>query len=122
VISPRFHTAPWPWSASWAGLVSGPVSWALNTQINYALVNWECSRGKNPLAVIAAVLTLVSLAGALSSWLAWRRYDPSRFTVPQQDGHPHRLLSAIGVTFGILFAIVIVMQSTAGIFLEPCLR
>jgi len=122
VTSPRLHTAPWPWSASWAGLVSGPVSWALNTQINYALVDWECSRGKNFLAVIAAMLTLVSLAGALSSWLAWRRYDPSGVPVPEQDGHPHRLLSAIGVTFGILFAIVIVMQGIAGIFLEPCLR
>lgn len=118
----RVRTALWPWSASWAGLALGPASWALNTQINYALVNWECSGGKNPLAVIAAVLAVVSLAGALSSWVAWRRYDASGVPVPEQDGHPYRLLSAIGVGFGILFAIVIAMQGIAGIFLGPCLR
>jgi hypothetical protein len=122
VTGPRVRTALWPWSASWAGLALGPASWALNTQINYALVNWECSGGKNLLAVIAAVLAVVSLAGALSSWMAWRRYDAWGVPVPEQDGHPYRLLSAIGVGFGILFAIVIVMQGIAGIFLEPCLR
>jgi hypothetical protein len=68
------------------------------------------------------VLAVVSLAGALSSWMAWRRYDAWGVPVPEQDGHPYRLLSAIGVGFGILFAIVIVMQGIAGIFLEPCLR
>jgi hypothetical protein len=122
VIGRRLQIALWPWSVSWAGLALGPASWALNTQVNYALVNWECSGGKHPIGMIAAVLAVVSLAGALSSWVALRRYDASGVPVPEQDGHPHRLLSAIGVTFGILFAIVIVMQGIAGIFLEPCLR
>ena len=30
----------------------------MNTQINYALVNWECSGGRNPLGVIATVLAV----------------------------------------------------------------
>lgn len=72
--------------------------------------------------MIAAVLAVVSLVGALSSWVAWRRYDASGVRVPEQDGHPHRLLSAIGVASGTLFALVIVMQGIARIFLEPCLR
>ena len=122
MIGRRLHTALWPWSVSWAGLALGPASWAMNTQINYALVNWECSGGRNPLGVIATVLAVASLAGALSSWVAWRRHDASGIPVPEQDGHPYRLLAAIGVASGMLFAIVIVMQGIAGIFLEPCLR
>lgn len=122
MTGPRLRTALWPWSVSWAGLALGPASWAMNTQINYALVNWECSGGRNPLGVIATVLAVASLAGALSSWVAWRRHDASGIPVPEQDGHPYRLLAAIGVASGILFAIVIVMQGIAGIFLEPCLR
>jgi hypothetical protein len=122
MTGPHLRIVPRSWSASWAGLALGPACWALNTQINYALVNWECSGGKNRLGVIAAVLAVVSLAGALSSWVAWRRYDASGVPLLEEDGHPYRLLSAIGVASGILFAIVIVMQGIAGIFLEPCLR
>src|SRR5436305_1201307 len=89
--------APALFVAPWAGLATGPACWALNTQLNYALVPWFCGRGLNVVPVIAAVLVVVSLAGAVWSWLAWSRYEGPGLQVPEQDGRPGYLLSGIGV-------------------------
>jgi len=107
---------------SWAGLALGPLCWALSTQINYSLVPWTCQRGWNVLPVIAAVLALISLAGALSSWLAWRRHDEREVHLPEHDGHPRYLVSGIGVGAGLLFGLVIALQGAAALILDPCLR
>ena len=107
---------------SWAGLALGPLCWALSTQVNYSLVPWACGRGWDGVPVVAAVLALISLLGALSSWLAWRRHDGPGMRIPEQDGHPRHLLSGIGVASGLLFAIVILLQGAAAMILDPCLR
>jgi hypothetical protein len=108
-------------AVSSAGLVLGPACWALNTQLNYSLLEWACSRGANPVPLIAGAFALLSLAGALWSWLAWQRlHGPStRFN---NDGRPYHLLSELGIGSGILFAVVIGMQGVGGLLLEPCLR
>jgi hypothetical protein len=107
---------------SWAGLALGPGCWALDTQLNYALVDTTCRHGWHVAPVVAAVLVAVSLAGALSSWLAWHRHDGPGMPLPEQDGHPRHLLSGIGVASGVLFALVIAMQGLAALILSPCLR
>jgi hypothetical protein len=107
---------------SWAGLAVGPTCWAISTQLNYALVPWFCGHGLNVVPIIAAVLVVISLAGALWSWLAWGRHEGPGMHIPEQDGHPRHLLSGIGVAAGVLFAIVITMQGIAGLILDPCLR
>jgi hypothetical protein len=107
---------------SWAGLAVGPSAWAINTQLNYALVPWFCGRGLNVVPVIAGLLVLLSLAGALWSWIAWERHEGPGLHLPEQDGHPRHLLSGIGVALSVLFAVVIAMQGVAGLILDPCLR
>jgi hypothetical protein len=124
VISSRLSNV-WrerPWTFSWSGLAVGPAAWAIDTQLNYALVDWSCGRGWNPTPAIAAVLAVVSLAAAASSLIAWRRYEGPGIPIPEQDGHPRHLLSGIGVAAGVLFAFVILLQGLAGLLLEPCLR
>jgi hypothetical protein len=111
-----------PWTFSWSGLAIGPTAWAMNTQLNYALVDWACGRGWNPTPAIAAVLALISLAAAVSSFFAWQRHDGPRMRIPERDGHPRYLLSGIGVAAGLLFAVVIALQGLGSLLLEPCLR
>ena len=111
-----------PHGKSWAGLAAGPACWAIDTQLNYALVHWVCARGLNILPIIAAALALISLAGALWSWLAWDRHHGPGLQIPEQDGHPHHLLCGIGVASGVLFAMVVAMQGIAGLIIDPCLR
>lgn len=33
-----------PWTFSWSGLAVGPAAWAIDTQLNYALVDWACAQ------------------------------------------------------------------------------
>jgi hypothetical protein len=111
------------WTVSWSGLAVGPAAWALDTQLNYALVDWACGAGSNPVPTISAVLALISLCGAASSFISWQRHE-GRTTLEsyQHDGDPVQLLSGIGVAAGLLFAVVIALQGFAGLLLEPCLR
>jgi hypothetical protein len=111
-----------PWAFSWSGLAVGPSAWAIDTQLNYALVDWACGKGLNPTPLIAATLAFVTLISAASSFIAWRRHEGPGTLVYRHDGHPRQLLSGIGVAAGILFAVVIVLQGTAGLLLGPCLR
>jgi hypothetical protein len=111
-----------PWTFSWSGLAVGPAAWAVDTQLNYSLVDWACGKGWNPTPAIAAVLVLISLAGAASSFVAWHRHDGPGMPLPEQDGHPRHLLSGIGVAAGLLFAAVIALQGLGGLLLESCLR
>ena len=109
-------------AAPWAGLAAGPACWAINTQLNYALVQPSCDRGADIVPMIAGVLALLSLAGAVWSWIAGTRYDGAGMHNLEQDGHPRYLLAGVGVAAGVLFALVIAMQGVAGILLDPCLR
>jgi hypothetical protein len=109
------------WAVPWAGLAFGPIAWALNTQINYSLVGWACSKGSNPVPAIAAALALISIVGAASSFGAWERNAVGKPGLAP-DGRPRYLLSGVGIASGVLFAIVIAMQGLAGLVLEPCVR
>jgi hypothetical protein len=108
--------------AAWSGLVAGPFSWMLNTQVNYSLVEWSCATGWNPVPAIAALFTVTGLAGAATSWFAWPRLERPGIRVPEQDGHPHHLLCGISVAAGILFAIIIALQGVAGLIVGACQR
>jgi hypothetical protein len=103
----------------WSGLVAGPFSWMLNTQLNYSLVEWFCAAGWNPVPAIAAIFTVTSLIGSAMSGFAWSR---AGMRIPEQDGHPHHLVRGISVAAGVLFAIVIALQGIAGLIVGACQR
>lgn len=105
-----------------AGLFAGPAAWAISTELNYALAGWICASGMQWVTpALAALLTALGIFGALLSWRAWTNLD----AVPTADGTipaPRRLLAGIGVLSGVLFALVIATQGTAGFILQGCER
>jgi hypothetical protein len=103
----------------WSGLVSGPFSWMLNTQLNYSLVEWFCAAGWNAAPAIAAFFTVTSLVGSAISWFASSR---AVIRIPEQDGHPHHFVRGVSIAAGILFAIVITLQGFAGLIVGACQR
>lgn len=107
---------------SWAGLATGPVAWWLFMHINHALLNWACEVSWSPTPVLAAVFSLISLAGAFGSWRAWGRYIGPGIRVREQGGHPGYLMSGLGVATGLLFAAVIVIQGIVVASVDPCFR
>ncbi|MCB8821795.1 hypothetical protein [Microvirga rosea] len=105
-----------------AGIFAGPSAWLLNTQINYALVPWICAHHMRLVPLVACVMAALSLFGG---FLSWRAYDRASIT-PQPDssgaGRPHRFTAATGIGMALLFALVIIVQGTAGIVFHGCER
>jgi hypothetical protein len=106
---------------TWAGLASGPGAWAASTQLNYALAPFTCTQYRIAVTAIALVLLLVAAAGAVLSWRSLRQ-ESAPGPADTRGGHPHRLLGLLGMTAGVLFAVVIGVQAAAGLVLDACLR
>jgi hypothetical protein len=107
------------WSSS-AGLWIGALAWATSTQLNYSLVPWVCSSGVRITPWTAAALAVIALAGAGVSAFSFRHRRERLKTQTPMAGTPHEMLAVIGMAAGLLFALIIVMQGTAGFFLTGC--
>jgi hypothetical protein len=106
----------------WAGLAAGPAAWALSTQGNYSLASWVCHWRTNPVPVLGLVLVLIALVGAALSWRAWRSSNAGDEILLEQSGRPRAFLALMSALLAVLFALVIVMQASAGLILGGCER
>jgi hypothetical protein len=98
--------------APWVGLVTGPVAWAVSTQVNYGLADWACRHQPNPIPWIALVLAAISALGAAASW----RLRTSGLPVSRT----HVFLADLAALTGALFAVVILTQGAAGLVFTGC--
>lgn len=105
---------------SWGGLLSGPLAWAVSTQLNYALVHWQCNRQVPIVLPIALALALLSLLGGALSWRA-KRHGGAAFK-PQRTRGTEHFVADLGILSALLFALVIIMQGSAALILDGCLR
>lgn len=105
---------------SWAGLLAGPMAWAISTQLNYALVEWQCGSRLPVIQLAALALILVALAGGAVSWRAWRCGGASFKAERTLD--TERFVSMLGMLTAALFAAVILMQGLASLILDECTR
>jgi hypothetical protein len=104
--------------APWAGLVSGPLAWALSFQGNYLLVEYQCGRHIPPVPFVAVVLAALALAGGAISWRAL----PAKTNDPTQDLRIKTFLSALGILAAIIFTLGILLQGAAGVVFNGCER
>jgi len=87
-----------------AGIFAGPVAWAIDLELRFALVTYVCA---NHAAWIMWLITLLALGAALAGvLLSWR--------VPQ------RFLSLTGMLTSGMFALAIIAMSIPDIFLRAC--
>ena len=107
-------------STSSTGLWVGALAWATSTQLNYSLVPWVCTTGIRITPWTAAGLAIVTLVGVAVSANAFRHRQGPLKTATPKGGTPHDMLAIIGVGAGTLFALIIVMQGLAGLFLTGC--
>src|SRR3569623_620794 len=106
--------------SSSAGIWIGAIAWATSTQLNYSLVPWVCSSGARITPWTAAALALIALLGASWSGYAFRHRRERIETERPQAGTPHEMLAVLGMTIGLLFALIIIMQGLAGLFITGC--
>ena len=104
----------------WAGLPAGPTAWAISTQANYALAPWSCSHGGYVVLLLGLVLAMIALVGAGLSLLAWRHRSVEASGSLESDGRPRYLLASMSALLALLFAILILVQTSAGLVLSGC--
>ncbi|ESZ77348.1 MULTISPECIES: hypothetical protein [unclassified Mesorhizobium] len=105
---------------SWGGLLSGPMAWAISTQLNYALVPWQCNRQVPVVLPVALVLAVLSLLGGALSWRA-KRQGGAAFK-PERTRSTEQFVADLGMLAALLFALVIIMQGSAALILDECMR
>jgi hypothetical protein len=104
----------------WAGVLLGPLAWALDEGLSYSLAQHACSSGHVYVMYVITVFCLVlALCGALIA-----RGQLSKVGPGDDDGAgPHHRswwMARLGIAFGLGFSLVIVAMAVPKILLSPC--
>ena len=109
-------------AALWFAVLAGPVAWMLGLNAAYAFVRLACDERTLAYMHASSLLTLgLALGGGAVSWREWRRAGGER---PGEGGGAlprARFMAALGLLASGLFALVIVAQWIANLFLNPCM-
>ena len=105
----------------WSGILSGPLAWALDLSVSYAIVKWTCSSQRQTVlhAITPAALLIVG-AGALVLWLSLQQTGSDQ---PTDGGEPRqraRFMAILGLTSCALFALTIVAGAIPRWVLDAC--
>jgi hypothetical protein len=105
----------------WSGILAGPVAWALDLMVSYALVQWTCSTQRQGLLhlISFAALALV-FCGAVTSWLALQRTAAGAATDGGQPRQRARFMAVLGLASCALFAVTIVAGAIPRWMLDAC--
>ena len=102
------------------GFFAGPAAWAAHQQIGYMLVRAGCLSGVLWVPVLTLIAMAVTLAGGYLSWMPWRHSEESE--AKSDAMRTHRFLALLSVLFALLFALAILLQGVATLFLNACQR
>jgi hypothetical protein len=109
-----------PW-ALWSGILAGPIAWALDLGIGYALVKWVCAtRHEDVLHGITVAALALVLVGAVLSWMALQRTAGDG---PTDGGEPRqraRFMAILGLASSALFALQILARVIPQGFIDAC--
>jgi hypothetical protein len=114
--------------AVWSGMLAGPIAWALDLLISYAIVQWSCGHDNR---IVLRLITLVSLtiiaAGAYASWIAFE-HTPSDMPFDPSEGRDHgtiviergRFMAVLGLLSSLLFAVLVIGLAVPRWVLDAC--
>jgi hypothetical protein len=105
----------------WAGVLAGPIGWAIELGASYAIVQWTCGTQHT---FVLRLIELGSLAiVAMGAIAAWRALNAAPAGAPLDGGHPDergRFMAVLGLAACAFFALVIVALAVPPWFLNAC--
>jgi hypothetical protein len=105
----------------WMGILAGPLGWALDLCVSYALVKWTCSSQRQTLLPVITVACLALVCGgAVISGLSLQHTTAD---LPTDGGRPReraRFMAILGLTSSALFALTIVAAAIPPWVLDAC--
>jgi hypothetical protein len=106
----------------WAGILAGPMAWALDLSISYAIVKWTCSSQHTVvLHAITIVAMLLTAAGAWASTIALRRGPADAVDDAARPADRAKFMALLGLTSCALFALAIIASVVPRVALDACL-
>jgi hypothetical protein len=103
----------------WAGVLLGPLGWALHLQVSYTLSAFACEDVWRLTLHGTFVATLAIALGGL--YFAWGNWQASRAAAPEGlRVDRSRFMAVAGIGLSAFFALVIVAQWIPNLFIEPC--
>ena len=105
----------------WAGMLAGPIAWALQLEVSYMLVGTACSQDRKLMMhlVSLAALGLAGLGAALSL-AAWRRLHAGPMDEGDDRETRRRFMALAGLVLSLSFALVIIALEIPNWMLRPC--
>src|SRR3954470_2447621 len=106
----------------WTGILAGPVAWALDLTISYALVQWTCgSQHTSVLHLITIAAVLLTAGGATASWHALRQAPHHATDDGPRPIDRGRFMAMLGLVMCALFALAMIGNAIPGLLLDACL-
>lgn len=107
--------------ALWASVLLGPLAALTALELAYVLVQRACATGQVlPIHLGFLGTLLAALAGAAIGWREWRRWGGGPDADRGDRGARSHFLALHGLISSLAFALVIVAQWSATLFLHPC--
>jgi hypothetical protein len=120
--APREHP-PVSDVALWTSVLTGPIVFLVNLQVNYTMVDWACNTSNSwSLHVAHAVALLISVASALLGRALWTRVGAGWPDTMAGSESRSRLLAVLGMVGGAGFAVSILAQWITVMVLGACPR
>jgi hypothetical protein len=111
---------PAPWTL-WAGILAGPIVWAIDLLLNYAIVKWTCYHDHHWLFDAFTIGSLaVIAAGAVLSWSALQQTanaEPTDGGMPSQRA---KFMALLGLATSALFALQVLAAWYPRWILDAC--
>ena len=107
----------------WLGVLLPPISWALQHQIGYSLIRFACEHRWASVMhhVLAWLFVAAALAGGALAWRDWKLVGGG-WPVGTEPGIEarSRFMAVLGMMLSALFALLIIGQWSASLFIDPC--
>jgi len=106
----------------WGGILTGPVAWLTQFEINYALVRQACISHSVLVLHLVSLFAfgIVGIAGLISVNLFRKTSQDSA----SREGIPTRenFMALLGIFSASLYGLAIIAQAIPGFILDPCER
>jgi hypothetical protein len=108
--------------ALWWGILAGPVAWASDLVISYALVKPACGAQRSASVQLVGALALVLvITGGVTAWRALHDTSPREPTDGGRSIDRARFMALLGVTISTFFIAVVFAEAIPVWVIDACL-
>ena len=105
----------------WFGILAGPLTWAFDEGVSYALVPHACSTGHHyVLHIITVISFLIVISGLLAARSAHLRIPAEASLDGGGTFDRSRFMAVLGIAASSAFILVIIAQAIPRFILSPC--